>query len=214
MELYYCAGGGRQFAQIAIESGLLYGARLPGCVQFPIQFADQDWKKPNKGAYMKALERYRPTLATVLDWEQSEQQREVFDWAESASAFVDTLIIIPKWYGAVVRIPEAINGTPIRIGVPCGPHQSTGALPLEIGNRPVHLLGGQPHRQMDLARYLNVVSVDCSTTAYMARLKCAFWENRRWIQLQSIGMGTVSGAPYEAFKRSCSNVIDAWNKFQ
>jgi hypothetical protein len=215
VELYFCAGDNRRFAEIAIEAGLLYGARLPTRVHFPIQFADQDWSQPDKDGYIKALKQYKPRVATILDWERPEQRREVFEWAETVASIVDVLILIPKWFGAAREIPSTIGGKEIRIGIPCGPYQSAAALPLEIAGRPVHVLGGQPHRQMDLAGYLNVVSVDCSVTAYMARLKCAFWQNRRWIQLKAIGLGNLGkGALYEAFSRSCANVIAGWQSFE
>jgi hypothetical protein len=44
MEIIFCAGGNRRFAEIAKNAGFLLGAQLPDTIYFPIQFADQNWK--------------------------------------------------------------------------------------------------------------------------------------------------------------------------
>jgi len=223
MDLYFCAGDNRRFAEIAIASGLRYGSQLPSRVHFPIEFADQDWRKPNQEGYIAALHELQPKVCTVLDWEHYEQLEEVLDWADQATAVVDTVIIIPKVWNALSAIPEQINGKEVRLGIPCGPQQQTAPPLWEFGSRPVHVLGGQPHRQMQLAHYLNVRSVDCSTTAFMARTKCAYWtpvkdrraKGRHWAQLQEVGLGDYGkDAMYEAFKRSCENVIRGWQMFE
>jgi hypothetical protein len=221
-DLYFCAGDNKRFAQIAIDAGLRYGARLPTRVHYPIQFADQNWMKPDLSSYSSSIRQHRPQLATVLDWEQEEQLSEVLTWAEEIAPYVETIIVIPKVYGGIPLIPERIGGKAIRLGIPCGPQQGKAPPLWEFERRPVHVLGGQPHRQMALARYLNVVSVDCSVTAYMARLKCAYWTERKekgaksryWAQLQEIGLGNFGrDSLYEAFSRSCSNIVKAWAKF-
>lgn len=221
-DLYFCAGDNKRFAQIAIDAGLRYGARLPNRVYFPIEFADQDWKNPDLSSYVEAIRTHKPKLASVLDWERDEQLPEVLMWAEEIAPYVETIIIIPKVYGGIPSIPERIGSRNIRLGIPCGPHQGKAPPLWEFGRRSVHVLGGQPHRQLELARYLNVASVDCSVTAYMARYKCAYWTERKekgaksryWAQLQEVGLGDFGkGSLYEAFYRSCSNFIKVWTKF-
>ena len=77
-ELIYCAGGNKRMAQIAIDAGFEYGARLPARgLHHPIRFADQDWKNPDRVRYMAELEKHKPAMATVLDWEQEGQLGEV-----------------------------------------------------------------------------------------------------------------------------------------
>jgi hypothetical protein len=58
-ELIYCANGGPWAAAIAVAHGYTYGAQLPGSTPFPPQFADQDWKRPDFDAYMRALDTHR-----------------------------------------------------------------------------------------------------------------------------------------------------------
>lgn len=218
-DLIYCAGGNRRFAEIAIDAGFLYGSQLPETVYFPIHFADQDWKKPNRERYMTALEKHRPNIATVLDWEQSEQLPEVLAWAEEAAQFVDVVMIIPKVINETHRIPATIGGRPIRLGYSIPTKHGGTQVPLwEFGRRPVHLLGGNPGQQMKLAHYLNVGSVDGNMMQKLANYGM-FWTpgqkpfaNKWTTLLQADGERWEGDAPYEAFRRSCKNIMEAWDK--
>lgn len=57
MELIYCAAGNARFRALATAFGWQYGAQLPGTVYGPVCFADQDYKRPRRAAYMAALGR-------------------------------------------------------------------------------------------------------------------------------------------------------------
>ena len=134
-EIIYCANGNRRFAQIAIEAGMTYGAQQPGTVYFPPEFADQDWKKPNRTAYMAALAQHRPRMATVIDWERDEQLPEVLEWAEEAAQYVETVILIPKVLGGIPRLPRRVF--PTRVGVnrrmPRRPPRPLSVFPTRVG---------------------------------------------------------------------------------
>lgn len=216
--LIYCADGNRRFAQIAIDAGYQYGAQLPNTVYYPPYFADQNWKKPNRAAYMTALAEHRPHIASVLDWEREEQLDEVLAWAEDAARFVQVVMIIPKVQGGVSRLPRTIGGKPVRLGysVPT----KFGGTQLHIAEFvgwPVHLLGGSPNKQMTLARYLTIASADGNMPAKIAMRYSKFWtgdwvsiivaDGKRWND-----GAEKSDAPYEAFRRSCVNIRAAWEK--
>lgn len=216
-DLIYCADGNPAFAQAAIEAGWLYGAKIPSTIYHPIYFADQDWKKPNEEKYIKALELHRPRVCTVLDWEHPEQFGEVMRWAERASKYCQKVIIIPKVPGLVEEIPQMICGKEIIIGysVPT----SYGGSPIglwEIGDRPVHLLGGSPQKQIELANYLRVVSCD-GNMAHKQAHKCRAWTPRpgrkgHWQQLSDIGLAHIKeGANLAAFCTSMKNIKQEWN---
>jgi len=221
MDLFFCSAGNRRFAEIAINAGFEYGAQLPNTVYFPPAFADQDYKAPNLPGYLNALRQYRPRLATVLDWERPDQFEDVMAWAEEIAAIVDTVIVIPKVVGRVDWIPDRIGGKPIRLGysIPTR-YGGTAVPPREFGKRPVHLLGGSPHRQMRLSRLLNAVSADGNYIQKMAVRCCQFWtpgsakaRNRYFPRLAEAGDGWIKeDATYEAFARSCENVLRAWGK--
>jgi hypothetical protein len=222
--LIFCGGGNRRFAEIAIAAGFKYGARLPGTPYAPIYFADQNWRKPNRVAYISALEKYRPFIASVMDWERAEQLPEVLEWAEEAAKFVGGVMIIPKVQNGVSLLPRVIGGKSVRLGysVPTS-HGGTELMVSEFYGWPVHLLGGSPHAQVNIARYLpNVISVDGNMAMKMATQFAAFYcpewkggKHSRWPTILDYDGKLWGGgdAPYEAFRRSCVNIQSMWMKF-
>ena len=219
--LIYCADGNKRFAEIALAAGFRYGVRLPaqGCY-FPIFFADQDWKNPNPARYIAELARHRPQMATVLDWERDEQLPEVLGWAEDAAQYVKQVLIVPKVIGGIAHLPSRIGDAEVVLAYSVPTTYGGTSVPAwEFLGWPVHLLGGSPHRQMQIARYLNVVSTDGNMANLMATRYCQFWtsgtaryaRNRFWPRLDEIGEKVTIDAPYEAFRRSCENIVRAWD---
>ena len=223
-ELIYCAEGNRALAGIAIEAGFRYGAQLPGTIYFPLFFADQDWRKPNRAAYMAALEKHRPVMATVLDWERPEQLPEVLNWAEEAAQHVERVLIVPKVVGGIGQIPRRIGGRDVILAYSVPTRYGGTQLPLwEFAGWPVHLLGGSPQAQMQAWAHLtpvaDVVSVDGNYASKMAVRYCQFWmpgtaryaRNRYWPTLREADGDTWGrDAPHEAMRRSCTNIVLAW----
>ena len=222
VELIYCAGGNRRFDEIAKDAGFLLGAQLPKAkVYFPIHFADQNWKNPDMRQYMAALAQHRPHMASVIDLEKDEQLHEVLSWAEEAAQWVSVVMIIPKVFGIIPRLPRRIAGAEVRLGysVPTS-HGGTEVPVWEFDGWPVHLLGGSPQAQMRLTHYLRVTSVDGNMANKMATSRCQFWvpgnakaKDRYWPTLsEADGKRWEADAPYEAFRRSCVNIVEAWRK--
>ncbi len=215
--LIYCADGNPTFARAAVAAGFLYGARLPNTVYQRVYFADQDWKSPDRAAYMRALSEHRPEVATVLDWERGGQLPEVLSWAEEAAQHARRVVIIPKVAGLLGAIPERVGEAEVVLGYSVPTKYGGSCVPLwEFGRRPVHLLGGSPQRQMSLAPYLNVVSAD-GNMAHQQAHRCRFWSptktpKGRWVQLSEAGDRRGIGANLEAFRRSCENIIAAWRQ--
>lgn len=213
-DLIYCAGGNRRYVAIAQAAGFRYGAQLPDTIYGPLYFADQDWKKPDRVAYMRALAQHRPVMATVLDWEQPDQADEVLGWAEEAAQYVRRVLIIPKC-DVIDRIPRRIGGADVVLAysVPTS-YGGCPLLPIQFAGWPVHLLGGSPTVQHHIAShmdaYAEVVSADGNYLSNMARY-CKFFNGRRWIQLAADGW-IGEDAPYEAFRRSCAGVMKLWRR--
>ncbi len=225
IEIIYCAASNKTFAQIAIDAGFTYGARLPATVYFPPEFVDNDYKKPAKEKYVKEVAKVKPRLATVLDWQTRDQLPEVLTWAEEIAPYVQEVLIVPKLVRTIALIPNSIGGKPIRLAysVPT----SYGGTPVptqEFGNRPVHLLGGSPNIQRKLNKYLNVVSLDGNYHQLMANHNqffvhtglARYARNRFWPTLleadgKKWGDGSkTANAPYEAFSRSCEAIMELW----
>lgn len=220
MEIIYCGGGNPAFASIAIEAGFRYGSRLPETVYGPLYFADQDWCNPDRVAYMAALAKHRPYMASVLDLEQPAQLNEVLDWAEDAAQYVEVVMIIPKYTRAIESLPRTIGGKAVRLGysVPTS-HGGTEVPAWEFCGWPVHLLGGSPQQQMKLFRYFDTQSVDGNMAQKMATRLCAFWDGEKvtkrgqWPTLTDYdGQRWDGDGPAEAFRRSCKNIMAAWKK--
>lgn len=224
--LVYCADGNRRLADIAVAAGYAYGSQLPKTTYHPLWFADQDWRAPNRVAYMTALAQHRPVTATVLDWERDEQLAEVLDWAEEAAQYVERVVIIPKVVGSVARIPRRINNADVVLGYSVPSRFSGSSVPLwELAGWPVHLLGGSPSRQMQCWHHLtpiaDVVSVDGNMMQKLALRHTQFWSPvpieganvRHWPTLvEADGERWSVDAPYEAFRRSCVAIKAAWQR--
>ena len=144
-QLIWCADGNKSHSDLAVASGWFYGARLPakGLADHPLHFADQNWKEPDRAAYMKAIAQHRPIMATVLDWEREEQWPEVLDWAEEAAQHVvESILIIPKVPGMLGQIPRTIGGKPVRLAYSVPTTYGGSPVPLwEFAGWSVHLLG-------------------------------------------------------------------------
>lgn len=229
-ELIYCAAGNKRFSEIAINQGFTYGAQLPNTVYFTPEFVDQDWENPNLDKYLNALSKHSPRMATVLDWERFEQFEEVMQWAEEVAPIVrECVMIIPKVPGTIKLIPKKISGKPVRLAysVDSG-YSGTPVLPCEFEDRPVHLLGGSPFKQIKLSREMNVVSLDGNYIQKMAIRynqyfvpdgSANFAKNKHWPSLREAGLGKKWGdgtskadAPHEAFRRSCEAIWGMWHK--
>jgi len=212
IDLIYCAAGNARFAQIAIDAGFKYGAQVPNTVYYPPYFCDQNWKKPNRDRYMAALAQHKPHIASVLDWEQEAQLPEVLRWAEDAAQYVEIVMLIPKVQGGVCQLPRTIGGKPVRLGysVPT----SFGGTSLgvwEFSGWPVHLLGGSPQAQMQVAHYLDVQSADGNAAQKAAVNWCMVWQRGAWQKLLDVMDRVDQDAPYVAFELSCKNIYEAWN---
>lgn len=238
-EIIYCADGNKRFASIAIESGFTYGAQLPNTVYHPPEFVDQDWRSPDLERYVDAVATHLPRMASVLDLEKMDQIDEVLRWSYAIAPYVrDCIIIIPKVTGAIACLPREIGDVPIRLGysVPTLFGASSVSL-VEFLGWSVHLLGGSPLAQFQLygdngqrrlieAPRLNIVSVDCNYHQMMAvrynrffvcspnkSYKDKYWPTIVEADGEKWGDGSnKADAPYEAFRRSSINIMNAWKR--
>ncbi len=171
---------------------------------------------------MTALAKHRPAVATVLDWEHEEQLPEVLGWAEEAAQNVsEAVVLIPKVPGGVHLLPRQINSRRVVLGysVPT----SYGASPLglwEFAGWPVHLLGGQPHKQMLCYSYLRGIAEVVSADGNAACQQChkgRFWSARKspvvrshWWQLREAGDERTQDVNLECLRRSLVGIREAW----
>lgn len=220
--LIYCAGKNARFERAALDAGYRLGVQLPNALYHPPAFfADQDWRKPNRETYMRALSEHRPEMATVLDLERHDQLGEVLAWAEEAAQHARRVVIIPKAHGVIRRLPRRVGAADVVLGysVPTR-HGGTAVWPDEFRGWPIHLLGGSPHAQMRLWSRLRgiaeVVSADGNMSNKMSHAG-RFWcaekgPKGHWRNLREIGVDLEHDNNLEAFQRSCVNIVAAWTE--
>lgn len=160
---------------------------------------------------MAELEKHRPFMASVLDWEKPEQLGDVLGWAEDAARFVEVVMIIPKVIGGVSELPRFIGRKSVRLGYSIPTKFGGTGVPLaEFVGWSVHLLGGSPRKQRRLSGFLNVVSTDGNYAQKMAVRYNKFWNGYKWCELSDYGGKVEDDAPYEAFHRSCQGIMAMW----
>lgn len=222
-DIIYCNYGDKKFIDIARAEGFLIGHNIQPkkIVDYKIDFADLNPNKlPTKEHYVSRLAIYKPSLATVMDWTKEEEFEEVMSWAEMASEHVESVIIIPKVIGGVHRIPAMVNGKEIRLGYSVPTKYSGTKVPFaEFGNRPVHLLGGDPIEQKRLTKVLNVKSVDGNLHMKMANKGTLVFDPEQstpmgqWCTLNYFTkefVGLETDRHLKAFELSCRNLMAFW----
>lgn len=137
----------------------------------------------SRRAYMAALARHRPETASVLDWERWGQRAEVLDWAEEAAQYVsEAVVIIPKVSGGPATLPREIGGRRVILGysVPTT-HGATRIGLREFDGWPLHILGGSPRQQMQVAQMHRgeVVQAD-GNMVHKAAGMGTYWRAGRW----------------------------------
>jgi len=222
-QLIFCYGKSPAFTPIARAAGFRYGAQLPCTTYAPVYFADQDWRRPNRAAYMAALAQHRPAVASVIDWERAGQLEDVLSWAEEAAQYCARVMIIPKvaaWDNPIARLPRRIGGADIVLGYSIPTRHGGTAVPLwQFAGWPTHLLGGSPHAQMRLARRVAAIAEVVSTDGNVHCLQAnagRFWSSEKndkghWWQLRDAGDTRTEGVREECFRRSCANIWESWH---
>jgi hypothetical protein len=161
-------------------------------------------------------------MATVLDWMQDDQLPEILGWAEDIAPYVDEVLIIPKvWYG-IQRLPRIIAGKRVRLAYSVWTKYGGTDVPLaEFVGWPMHLLGGSPLEQYKIAGYggLDVRSCDGNAWNKHARGGRFFQyeqhptaKNKHWPRLAEAGDYRKEAVHLEAFRRSCENIMTMFNQ--
>lgn len=231
--LIHCAGGNARCAAIALRHGFQHGACLPNTTYYAPSFIDQDWRKFNKAetdqrrenlrrAYFASVERHRPALATVLDWEREDQLPEILYWADIVSQWVtEAVIIIPKVIGGIRKLPRAVNGKAVRLGYSTPTSFGETSVPLaEFRGWSVHCLGGSIAAQMRVASQIDCVSADGNYRQRVALSWCKFYSpgypgarTRNWPILRDAGIYLGRDAIYIAFELTCIAEPMAWRGY-
>jgi hypothetical protein len=212
MDLIYCAGQNSRLMQIAYECGYLLGIRSDLLdFSFPISFVDIDYKQPDFAKHLETVKKHSPKYATVPDLSETriseaDIERAVLQ-AEQLSSYCEIPLIVPKLSSQLHFIPTKYA---IAYSVPTSYGGAKYGL-WKLEGRRVHLLGGSPHTQMKLQRYLSecVQSADGNMAQKMATQYAKYWQGGRWRDHPQRGKG-IEDLYVDCWKRSCQNIYQQW----
>lgn len=185
----------------------------------PLEFLDWFYKTPNLVKHLNLAKKYTPKYAVAPDiWKPGDIENTLLI-AKKLKEYAEN-VIIPIHF----HCEEKINGEFI-IGIPCQPTFAKASLFIgspSLRDRPVHLLGGAPHKQMFIAKHLrNVVSVDSNIILTQAIYYKRYWENGKWVRDDTLPKPPASTRDwlknknrelYRVFEISCRNVAETWKK--
>lgn len=189
-EFILMAGANKILTEIAERHGFFIGARVPCATYGTIRFTDLDWKQPRRERYMSKVQELRPSRAVVPDILDESGFAETMSWAEEVSQYVEDVVVVPKCREVLKKIPEQINGARVVWGYSTPtPYGATQLFPAEFAGKPVHILGGNPRRQIELGLYFRavaeLVSLDNSVIFSMAnRGKSFSLQGSQWQRVQ------------------------------
>jgi hypothetical protein len=110
---------------------------------------------------IRAVQITKPLLTVARDVLRVSELDEILREAESLSAHCGTVIIVPK-DPRLRRILNREIPDHFRLGYSVPTRYGQSAIETKFFRRPVHLLGGRPDVQRQLANELEVASLDCN----------------------------------------------------
>lgn len=153
-------------SSIAMSLGWFPGARYTNLRDIRkydrLGFLDIDWVSYNYQRHLKVTKDTRPMFTVARDILNIAELDEVLSQAHELSQWADNVIIIPKDPKLITMLPDVIP-TQFILGYSVPTKYGKTTLPFKcFRKRRVHLLGGHPLRQRSIARYMNVISLDCN----------------------------------------------------
>ena len=156
----------RRVWKIAKKYGWLPGARYTNLRDVRevdrLGLLDIDWKQYSFKRHIEAARATCPQLTVARDVTDASRLVEILDQADRLLEYADNVIVVPKdpklADGLCNKIPERFL-----LGYSVPTRYAGTEIPLSaFDGRPVHLLGGRPDHQRQLAGELAVVSIDAN----------------------------------------------------
>tara|TARA_R100000353_G_scaffold89567_2_gene66235 strand:- start:1973 stop:2650 length:678 start_codon:yes stop_codon:yes gene_type:complete len=159
---------------IAAQHGWYPGARytnLRDVKTFDFEgfgFLDIDWKNYDFSRHIDAASQKKPKMTIARDVECIFKLDHILREAEQLALHSEHVAIVPKDPLLNGRIGELIPSKYI-LGYSVPTRYGGTNVSLQSFDRPVHLLGGRPDVQRQLAEKLKVISFDCNRFTFDAR---------------------------------------------
>jgi hypothetical protein len=149
--------------ELAVQHGWLPGARytnLRDVTRFSqLGFLDIDWKNYDFGRHLEAAAETRPMITVARDIEDKKDSRRIIDQAFRLLEYATNVVVVPKDKSMETRLCSAIPPE-FLLGFSVPTKYGGTTLAPEAFRRPVHLLGGRPDVQRQLAERMPVFSID------------------------------------------------------
>ena len=185
MNFILVRGGDKAAPRIARESGWLYGVRHDYKPYGHIHMLDIHWHDYDWDEYMKCVHDYAPNIAMVADYEHLSEQTTMLKQISDLRGRVDIICACPKFAGATNDIPHDVR---LAISIPAKSY--AGYLPPldDIRDRDVHLLGGNPQRQLNFALTAKSVNATVKSLDGNYHVRKAglgqYFDNGSWMQIR------------------------------
>lgn len=201
----FCYGGNARASWLARSIGWELGSRSDATIYHrPLALVDVHWKKYTWDDHVACLSRERPWIGALPDLESPTQIGLAITRGIEIASYCASLMIIPKCE-SVYDLPRAISKTPVVLGysVPSG-YGGTSLMLHDFSGWPVHLLGGSPRSQFQLAQYLSVKSFDCNVITLAASYGKVYTRH---------GICRHIDRPlYECIEISLQNILEMWRR--
>lgn len=155
----------RHVLRIATKYGWLPGARytnLRDVRRFDrVGFIDIQWCEYSFRRHLEAVKSTKPMMTVARDIENIQDLNLILDQAEELAIHSEYVVVVPK----DLRLTAVLNlviPKKFVLGYSVPTRYGGTQIPLNAFKRPVHLLGGRPDIQRQIARVAAVMSVDCN----------------------------------------------------
>lgn len=203
--LFYCGAGGKsKFDILAQNVGWQLGVNSGGKNKpvMHMKMIDNNFKNYCHQQHLEMVRKHKPLIATALDIVCPEQLPIILGQAEELSQYCGRVLIIPK---CKIDIPEKFwLGYSVASGY--------GSTPLStkfFKDRPVHLLGGSPQKQVDKYHQMNVVSLDAN---YAMKLAVKYSKSIYSDGIRNITVKNMNS--YNALEVSLQEQMNLWQKIK
>lgn len=126
-----------------------------------ITFIDIDWKNYDFEKHLKVVMQVKPKMTVARDIVDIKDLELILREAEILNRYANKVILVPKAKELVNNMDLIPLQYILGYSVP-SKYGKTDIPPENFGRREVHLLGGRPDVQRELAKKMNVVSLDCN----------------------------------------------------
>jgi hypothetical protein len=140
-------------------------------------FIDIDWKNYDFDRHLNAVKLLKPQLTVARDIEDAQTLDEITREAENLAKHAGTVIIVPKDRELELEKRLGIPNS-YRLGYSVPTRYGGTEIPTSKFAGPVHLLGGRPDIQRELANDMDVVSLDGNRVTLDAKFGDVFVGDR------------------------------------